>query len=115
MGAGQLRAAAVPRSALQPASVRRTLVADCVVSGRRRPGVVVATILGPGSGLVVFLAGALVGGSGFGPANGILVAKNGNPPFIPTLGKLRLAQSLAVAATGGRSVVGIGDALPALY
>jgi ribose transport system permease protein len=37
------------------------------------------------------------------------------PPFIATLGTLGVAQGLAVASTGGRSVVGLGDALPALY
>src|SRR5439155_21530117 len=78
-------------------------------------GIVLATMLAHGSGLVVSLAGALVVGAGFGLANGMLVAKIGIPPFIATLGTLGIAQGLAVAATGGRSVVGIGDALPALY
>ncbi len=39
----------------------------------------------------------------------------GLPPFVATLGTLGIAQGLALVATGGQSVVGIGDALPALY
>jgi ribose transport system permease protein len=37
------------------------------------------------------------------------------PPFVATLGTLGIAQSFALVATDGQSVVGIGDALPALY
>ena len=61
-------------------------------------GIVLATMLAHGSGLVVSLAGALVVGAGFGLANGMLVAKIGIPPFIATLGTLGIAQGLAVAA-----------------
>jgi ribose transport system permease protein len=37
------------------------------------------------------------------------------PPFVATLGTLGIAQGLALIVSGGQSVVGIGDALPALY
>jgi ribose transport system permease protein len=78
-------------------------------------GVVLASVLVKGSGLAVACAAAVVAGAGFGLANGLLVVAAGIPPFIATLGTLGVAQGLAVAATGGRSVVGIGDALPSLY
>ena len=39
----------------------------------------------------------------------------GLPPFVATLGTLGIAQGLALVMTGGQSVVGIGDTLPALY
>ena len=54
-------------------------------------------------------------GAAFGLANGLLVVSLGLPPFVATLGTLGIAQGLALVATGGQSVVGIGDALPALY
>lgn len=78
-------------------------------------GIVLATLLARGSTLPLALIAALAVGTMFGVANGVLVVKLGIPPFIATLGTLGIAQGLAVAATGGRSVVGIGDALPALY
>ena len=78
-------------------------------------GIVLATLLVRGHGVPLALAGALAVGSAFGFANGLLVVAIGIPPFIATLGTLGVAQGLAVATTGGRSVVGIGDALPALY
>ena len=78
-------------------------------------GIVLATMLVHGNGLLVALVAALAVGAALGVANGVLVAVIGVPPFIATLGTLGIAQGLAVAATGGRSVVGIGDALPALY
>jgi len=78
-------------------------------------GIVLATLLARGSTLPLALIAALAVGTMFGVANGVLVVKLGIPPFIATLGTLGIAQGLAVGATGGRSVVGIGDALPALY
>jgi ribose transport system permease protein len=78
-------------------------------------GIVLATILARGSSLPMALVAALAVGTTFGVANGVLVVTLGIPPFIATLGTLGIAQGLAVAATGGRSVVGIGEALPALY
>ncbi len=78
-------------------------------------GVVLAMVLVAGRSLVVACAAALAVGAAFGLANGVLVVAVGIPPFIATLGTLGIAQGIAVAATGGRSVVGIGDALPSLY
>ena len=78
-------------------------------------GVVLATLLMNGRPLPVALAAALGVGAAFGLANGLLVVSLGMPPFVATLGTLGIAQGLALVATGGQSVVGIGDALPALY
>ena len=78
-------------------------------------GVVMATLLMNGKGLVAGLAGAIGVGVAFGVANGLLVVALGLPPFVATLGTLGIAQGLALVLTGGQSVVGIGDALPALY
>src|SRR4029453_247449 len=68
-----------------------------------------------GAGLPLGLVAALAVGLGFGLTNGLLVVAIGIPPFISTLGTLGIAQGIALSVTGGQSVVGIGDALPALY
>lgn len=78
-------------------------------------GVVLATLLMNGRPLPVAVAAAVGVGAAFGLTNGILVVSLGLPPFVATLGTLGIAQGLALVATGGQSVVGIGDALPALY
>jgi ribose transport system permease protein len=78
-------------------------------------GVVLAMVLVRGGSVGLALAAALAVGFAFGVANGLLVAVVGMPPFVATLGTLGIAQSLALIATDGQSVVGIGDALPALY
>jgi ribose transport system permease protein len=78
-------------------------------------GVVLATMLSQERGVVVALAAAVGVGLAFGAANGGLVVGLGLPPFVATLGTLGIAQGLALVMTGGQSVVGIGDALPALY
>lgn len=78
-------------------------------------GVVLAMLLARGVSLPIAFAAALAVGAAFGAANGALIVGVGIPPFIATLGTLGVAQGLAVAATGGRSIVGIGDTLPALY
>jgi ribose transport system permease protein len=78
-------------------------------------GVVLATMLVNGHSLWVALAAAAGVGLTFGVANGVLVVTLGLPPFVATLGTLGIAQGLALVLTGGQSVVGIGDALPALY
>ena len=78
-------------------------------------GVVLATLLMNGRPLPLALAAAIGVGAAFGLANGFLVVRLGLPPFVATLGTLGIAQGLALVATGGQSVVGIGDALPALY
>jgi ribose transport system permease protein len=48
-------------------------------------------------------------------ANGLLVVKMGLPPFVATLGTLGIAQGIALVATNGESVAGIGPSLPRLY
>ncbi len=78
-------------------------------------GVVLATELMNEHGLAFSVAAAIGTGLAFGVANGVLVVALGLPPFVATLGTLGIAQGLALVITGGQSVVGIGDALPALY
>jgi ribose transport system permease protein len=78
-------------------------------------GVVLAMMLEQERGLLAGLAAAVGTGLAFGIANGVLVVALGLPPFVATLGTLGIAQGLALVITGGQSVVGIGDALPALY
>ena len=78
-------------------------------------GVVMATMLMNEHRLAVAIAAAVSVGLAFGLGNGLLVAALGLPPFVATLGTLGIAQGLALIVSGGQSVVGIGDALPALY
>ena len=78
-------------------------------------GVILAMRLAGGSTLPMALAPALAAGLMFGIANGLLVVAAGIPPFVATLGTLYVAQGVALVITEGRSVVGIGSALPALY
>jgi ribose transport system permease protein len=78
-------------------------------------GIVLATVLVNGRPLPLALGAAIAVGAAFGFANGALVVGLGIPPFVATLGTLGIAQGLALVATGGQSVVGIGDTLPALY
>lgn len=78
-------------------------------------GVVLALVLVDGGGVALGLAAALAVGLAFGIVNGGLVVGLHIPPFVATLGTLGIAQGLALVVTDGRSVVGIGDALPALY
>jgi ribose transport system permease protein len=66
-------------------------------------------------GLPLGLATALAVGVVFGTLNGWLVVGLHIPPFVATLGTLGIAQGLALVATDGQSVVGIGEALPVLY
>jgi ribose transport system permease protein len=78
-------------------------------------GVVLASALVRGDSLGVAFAAAVGVGLAFGVTNGLLVVKLGLPPFVATLGTLGIAQGLALVATGGESVAGIGPALPRLY
>ena len=78
-------------------------------------GVVLAWMLITDRGLPLAFAAAVGVGLAFGVANGVLVVWLGLPPFVATLGTLGIAQGLALVITDGQSVVGIGDALPALY
>ncbi len=77
--------------------------------------VLLAMTLTKGGGLGLGLTAALAVGMAFGVLNGFLVVGLHIPPFVATLGTLGIAQGLALVATDGQSVVGIGDALPALY
>jgi len=45
----------------------------------------------------------------------VLIVTLGIPPFVTTLGMLYIAQGIALVVTDGRSIVGIGNALPTLY
>jgi len=78
-------------------------------------GVVLAMRLASGSAVVTALVSAVAVGATFGIANGLLIVALGIPPFVTTLGMLYIAQGIALVVTDGRSIVGIGDALPALY
>jgi ribose transport system permease protein len=78
-------------------------------------GVVLAMRLASGGGLITALLLAVAVGIAFGVVNGLLVVRLGIPPFVTTLGTLYIAQGVALVLTDGRSVVGIGSALPALY
>jgi ribose transport system permease protein len=78
-------------------------------------GVVMATMLMNEHRLPVAVGAAVGVGLAFGLTNGLLVVALGLPPFVATLGTLGIAQGLALIVSGGQSVVGIGDALPALY
>jgi ribose transport system permease protein len=78
-------------------------------------GVVLAMQLASGTTVVTALASAVAVGAMFGLANGLLIVTLGIPPFVTTLGMLYIAQGIALVVTDGRSVVGIGDALPSLY
>ena len=78
-------------------------------------GVVMATMLMNEHRLMVTIAAAIGVGLAFGILNGVLVVALRVPPFVATLGTLGIAQGLALVVSGGQSVVGIGDALPALY
>jgi ribose transport system permease protein len=78
-------------------------------------GVVLAMLLVQGASLPAAMSAAIVIGLVFGVANGLLVVKAGMPPFVATLGTLGVAQGAALAATDGRSIVGIGSELPRLY
>jgi ribose transport system permease protein len=78
-------------------------------------GVVLASLLVGGTSLPVAASAAFGVGLAFGIANGLLIVALGIPPFVATLGTLGIAQGLALVATDGQSVVGIGDRLPELY
>jgi ribose transport system permease protein len=78
-------------------------------------GVVLALVLAGGGTLPLAFGAALAVGVAFGLLNGLLVVALGIPPFVTTLGTLGIAQGAALVATGGQSVSGLGNALPALY
>jgi ribose transport system permease protein len=78
-------------------------------------GVALAFVLVNNGGMLPALLAAMAVGIAFGALNGLLIVGLGIPPFVATLGTLGIAQSVALVATDGQSVVGIGDALPSLY
>jgi ribose transport system permease protein len=78
-------------------------------------GVALSMALVAGKPLPVAFMLALIVGMVFGVVNGLLVALADIPPFVATLGTMGLAEGAAVVLTEGRSVVGIGAELPALY
>lgn len=78
-------------------------------------GVVLAMVLSAGGSVTLAFIAALGVGGAFGVVNGMLVVALRIPPFVATLGMLGVAQGMALAVTGGQSVVGIGETLPALY
>ncbi len=78
-------------------------------------GVALAFVLVHNGGMLPALLAAMAVGIAFGALNGLLIVGLGIPPFVATLGTLGIAQSVALVATDGQSVVGIGDALPSLY
>ncbi|WP_454726716.1 MULTISPECIES: ABC transporter permease [Cupriavidus] len=78
-------------------------------------GVVLAMVMVATGSLPLALGAALLTGLAFGLLNGALVAWLEIPPFVATLGTLGVAQGLALVATDGQSVVGIGDAIPLIY
>jgi ribose transport system permease protein len=78
-------------------------------------GVVLASLLVEGASLLAAASAALAVGLAFGVGNGLLIVTLGIPPFVATLGTLGIAQGLALVATDGQSVVGIGPRLPELY
>ncbi len=78
-------------------------------------GVVLAMVLAQGGDVSLALAAAVAVGLAFGLLNGFLVVTLGIPPFVATLGTLGIAQGLALVVTDARSIVGLGDVLPALY
>jgi ribose transport system permease protein len=75
---------------------------------------VAMTVLATGS-IVLALAAGLATGLCFGLLNGVLVTMLALPPFVATLGTFSIAQGLALALSGGQSVVGMPPALLAIY
>ncbi len=75
---------------------------------------VAATAMATGSVLLALLAGLGIG-IAFGLLNGWLVAILDLPPFVATLGTFSIAQGLALAVSGGQSIVGMPAALLTVY
>lgn len=78
-------------------------------------GVVLAMVMVSTESLPLALGAALLTGLAFGLLNGALVSWLEIPPFVATLGTLGVAQGLALVATDGQSVTGIGDTIPLIY
>jgi ribose transport system permease protein len=70
-------------------------------------GVVSALLLVAGMPFVVALPVAVLAAMALGAVNGGLIAYLDMPPFVITLGVFGMAMSLAMALTGGNSIVGL--------
>ena len=77
--------------------------------------VVLAAVAVQTGSVVVALIAALAVGLVFGFVNGWLVAALGLPPFVATLGTMGIAQGLALVATDGQSITGVGDNVTFFY
>lgn len=75
---------------------------------------VATTALATGSAWLALSAGLAIGVA-FGLLNGWLVAGLDLPPFVATLGTFSIAQGLALAWSGGQSIVGMPAPLLAVY
>jgi ribose transport system permease protein len=69
-------------------------------------GVVMATLLQEGWGVLPAIAAGLAIGFGFGALNGVAIAWGRLPPFIATLGMMSIARGCALLFTEGRPVSG---------
>lgn len=76
--------------------------------------VLAITVVNTGS-VVLAILGALATGLVFGIVNGWLVAYQGLPPFVVTLGTLGVAQGLALIVSDGQSVIGIPEGIRVFY
>ena len=77
---------------------------------------VVLALVAVASGSVsLAILAALAVGFGCGAVNGWLVAGLDLPPFVATLGTLGMVQGVALAASGGQSVVGLPPSLLLWY
>ena len=74
-------------------------------------GVIMGLLTVSGAPLAVALIVAVLAGVAVGSVNGTLISYVGMPPFIVTLGMFGIAQSLAMALTGGNSVTGLPSAI----
>jgi ribose transport system permease protein len=77
--------------------------------------VVLATLLVQGWPLPAAALAAVAAGALFGLLNGLFVVLAGIPAFVVTLGTMGIAQGIALVASNGASVVGLGPSLPGLY
>ncbi len=72
-------------------------------------GVVAASLLVSGFGLVPSVLAGLLTGAGMGAVTGVVIAVGSVPPFVATLGTLGISQGLALVLTQGSSVAGLDE------
>jgi ribose transport system permease protein len=77
-------------------------------------GVVMATLLQDGWGVLPAIAAGLAIGFGFGALNGVAIAWGRLPPFIATLGMMSIARGCALLFTEGRPVSGFESSFRSL-